>query len=539
MADILLIQPPIRDFYLTAKRTVPYGLACIASSLEKEGFSVAIFDGLATSKSHKIQAPDEMNYLDEYYGKEDISSFALFNGFKHFGYSFEHIGKEAAKTGAFLVGISSLFTPYAEYALMTAEAVKAYSPDCKIVLGGHHATALYDKVIKNSAVDFVIRGEAEESMVLLAAAIKENKSLDLIPGIVYRKTNEILHVNNPALIDNLDKQPLPAISLLKHNFYKRGKSASIVISASRGCPLKCSYCSVSALSYLKYRKRSIESVLRELDNNITGNKAAFIDFEDENLSLDKKWFTELLCEIRSRYGKSGLELRAMNGLLPTSLDEEMICLMKESGFKTLNLSLGSSLPEQLKRFKRPDVREAFDKVLLLAEKYNLKAVGYIIAGAPYMMPEDSVSDLLYFAERKVLAGVSIFYPSPGSSDFELCRKLEILPQHYSLMRSSALPVSHATDRKQAVTILRLGRILNFMKSLIDSGYKIPEPEPFTKDQIKSSERTETGIKLLKWFLFDAKIRGADKEGCVYDHSICNKTAGLFAEKIIKAGLKGC
>ncbi|MFH2046640.1 MAG: radical SAM protein [Pseudomonadota bacterium] len=539
MTDILLIQPPIRDFYLTAKRTIPYGLACIASALEKSGFSVEMFDGLATSKSHKIQVPDEMSYLDEYYGKEDISPFALFNSFKHFGYSFEHIAKEAAKTGAILIGISSLFTPYSEYALMTAEAVKAYNPDCKIVLGGHHPTALYSSVMENSSVDFVIRGEGEESMLLLAAAIKDNKSLDLIPGIVYRKTDGSLHINKPALIDNLDNQPLPAISLLKNSFYKRGKSASIVISASRGCPMKCSYCSVSALSYLKYRKRSVESVLRELDNNINENEAAFIDFEDENLSLDKKWFTELLCEIKVRYSKSGLELRAMNGLLPTSLDEEMICLMKESGFKTLNLSLGSSSSEQLKRFKRPDVREAFDKVLLLAEKYDLKAVGYIIAGAPYMMSEDSVSDLLYLAERRVLAGVSIFYPSPGSSDFEMCKKLEILPEKYSLMRSSALSVSHTTDRKQAVTILRLGRILNFMKSLIDSGYEIPEPLPFIKEQIKDSDRTETGIKLLKWFLFDAKIRGVNKEGSIYEHSICAKTAGLFAEQIIKVDLKGC
>jgi len=73
MTDILLIQPPIRDFYLTFKRTVPYGLSCIASSLAEAGFSVEIFDALATSKSHKLELPSEMAYLDEYYGKEDIS----------------------------------------------------------------------------------------------------------------------------------------------------------------------------------------------------------------------------------------------------------------------------------------------------------------------------------------------------------------------------------------------------------------------------------------------------------------------------------
>ena len=43
MPDILLIQPPIKDFYLTRKRTVPYGLACLAASLEQAGFSVGLF----------------------------------------------------------------------------------------------------------------------------------------------------------------------------------------------------------------------------------------------------------------------------------------------------------------------------------------------------------------------------------------------------------------------------------------------------------------------------------------------------------------
>ena len=189
MTDILLVQPPIRDFYLTYKRTVPYGLSCIASSLIEAGFSVKIFDALATSKSHKLELPPEMSYLDEFYGKEDISPFALFHTFKHFGYSFEHIGKVAAESGAFLVGISSLFTPYADYALKAAESVKAFNPSCKTVLGGHHPTALPHSVMENRAVDYVLRGEGEVSMHLLARALRENKSLDSIPGLVFREND--------------------------------------------------------------------------------------------------------------------------------------------------------------------------------------------------------------------------------------------------------------------------------------------------------------------------------------------------------------
>ena len=63
MPDILLIQPPIRDFYLTAKRTMPYGLASIAASLRQAGFSVTILDALATDKARVIAWPSEMAFL--------------------------------------------------------------------------------------------------------------------------------------------------------------------------------------------------------------------------------------------------------------------------------------------------------------------------------------------------------------------------------------------------------------------------------------------------------------------------------------------
>jgi len=247
----------------------------------------------------------------------------------------------------------------------------------------------------------------------------------------------------------------------------------------------------------------------------------------------------LLNGIKTRFGNSEIELRAMNGLFPSSLDEETVRLMKEAGFKTLNLSLGSFSSAQLGRFGRPDVRDDFDRALLFAERYSLNAVGYIIAGAPFQSPEDSVSDILCLAGRRVLAGISIFYPSPGSPDFGLCDKLGILPETFSLMRSSAIPISHTTSRKQAATLLRLGRILNFMKSLKDSGIEIPEPSPHIKKVIKTDNRRDAGIDLLKGFLHDGQIRGLDRSGAVYEHIICNETAGLFVKGIKQAGLRGC
>ncbi|MBR9982003.1 MAG: cobalamin B12-binding domain-containing protein, partial [Desulfatitalea sp.] len=138
MPDILLIQPPIEDFYLTAKRTMPYGLACVAGALRKEGFSVAILDGLATPKSKAMAWPDTMHYLQPYYGRADRSPFGLFHTYRHFGYSLQHIARQARDSGAFLIGISALFSAYSNLALQTAAAVRSACPQAIIVLGGHH-----------------------------------------------------------------------------------------------------------------------------------------------------------------------------------------------------------------------------------------------------------------------------------------------------------------------------------------------------------------------------------------------------------------
>ena len=539
MPDILLIQPPIRDFYLTAKRTIPYGLACIASALMDSGFAVSILDGLATSKSRIRELPQELRYLQPYYGRPDRSPFALFHHYRHYGYSFDTIGKRAGESGAFLVGISSLFTPYVGEAIRTAEVVKACLPEAKVVLGGHHPSAMPESVMASAAVDFVIRGEGEVAMPLLATALSEGSRYDAIPGLSFRTNDGTIQINPAARMQNLDDYPLPATRLVNQKFYRRKNGTSTVIVASRGCPMKCSYCCFGNQPEMDYRKKSVDTVIREIERFADQNKSGFIDFEDENLSLDRRWFLNLLQEIAARFGPDRFELRAMNGLYPPSLDEEVIGAMQTAGFKTLNLSLGSTSGEQLKQFGRADVRSSFDRALELAERYDLNAVGYVICAAPFERAKDSISDLLYLARRRVLAGMSVFYPAPGSKDYELCEKHGLLPDHFSCMRSSALPLSHTTDRTEAVTLLRLARILNFMKSLIDTEIGVTMGVPPGEIRINNpADRIETSRRLLSKFLHDGKIRGVTPQGEVFEHLISEKLTNAFLTGLAAVDLQG-
>jgi len=538
MIDVLLIQPPIRDFYLTAKRTIPYGLASIAASLKSRGFAVEILDALAASKSRPASLPEEMADLDEFYGRPDVSPFALFNRFRHFGSSFDQIGRRARVSGAWLVGVSALFTPYADEALATAAAVRSWHPDAVIVMGGHHPTAMPEQVLASPSVDYVLRGEGEASLPLLAESLRDRRPLAGIPGIAFRRPEGGLHVNPPAAVASADRFPLPALELVDRRRYRRRGRGGIVVVASRGCPLSCSYCSVGGAAWMPYRLRPVPQVLAEIETAVRAHGAGFIDFEDENLSLHRCWFMDLLSGIRQRFAGEALELRAMNGLFPPTLDETVVAAMAAAGFKTLNLSLGSTHAEQLGRFHRPDVRTAFDRSLDLAQRHGLTAVGYIIVGAPHQSAEASVEDLLFLSERRVLAGVSVFYPAPGSADFDRCRQLGLLPASLGRMRASALPIEHTTRRIQSATLLRLGRIVNFMKHLRDHGLAVPPSRPANAAAPSPANRIEAGCDLLARFFADGRIRGLTPAGQIYEHRVAAGLAERFLRGFNAGTLRG-
>lgn len=538
MPDILLIQPPVQDFYLTAKRTMPYGLACIAGALRRDGFSVAILDALATSKGRAIAWPENMGYLRPHYGRSDRSPFALFHKYSHFGYSFEHIAAKARTSGAFLIGISSLCSAYSETALQTAAVVRKACPQAVIILGGHHATAMPEVVMQHPAVDYVLRGDGEQSLPLLASALRQGTSTNGVPGLVRRVSGGRAHISPPHVIRDPGEISLPAFDLIAMRRYRRYGRGALALTAGRGCPLRCTYCAVNAATHHGFRRRSVADVMKEILAADAEEPLGFIDFEDEHLTADRAWFLQLLTVLEEKFAGRLIELRAMNGLLASTLDEEVLVAMARAGFKTLNLALITTSSSQLKRFGRPDVSGDLDRVLAMSQTLGLDAVAYLIAGGPDQDPFSSVEDLLFLAQRPVLAGVSIFYPAPGSADYLWCQRRGLLPVDLGLLRATALPLEHATDRLQAVTLLRLGRMLNFMKKLADQGLPLPVPAPAPATIDPQVDRMAAGILLLAAFLHAGIIYGLDAEGKVYPHSADHRLCRAFIERLQAVKVRG-
>jgi anaerobic magnesium-protoporphyrin IX monomethyl ester cyclase len=468
---ILLIQPPILDFYQTSVRTQPIGLAYLASSLRSQGYEVEILD-CQTGKRKSAPVPPELSYLQDFYPFNDRSPFKLYTGYYHFGLEWEEIAKKIKDSRADVYGISSSFTPYGGEALKIARIIKEREKGKLVIMGGSHVTCDPESVLKNPFVDYVVLGEGEERVPLLLGQIEKGgkKGLKGIDGIGYRSGGEIEINPLQGFIRDLDGLPYPARDLLDLNRYQIGRKCSTMMITSRGCPHGCVYCSGHLVMGSAFRARAPEAIVQEMVECRNRFGVERFDIEDDNFTFDRKRACRLLKLIIEAFGENRVGLTAMNGISLASLDGDLLQLLKRAGFETINISFVSADNSTRRRMQRPVGPMDFAQVLNEAETAGLHVVAYAILGMPGQTSQEMAETLIYLMGRRVLIGPSIYYPTPGTPLFERCKTDGILPIHPSQWRSSAMPVETQTfSRVDLLTLFRLARVINFVKGKMDKG----------------------------------------------------------------------
>jgi len=466
---VLLIQPPIQDFYQTSIRTQPIGLAYLAVSLKNEGHEVEILD-CQTETKKSIPIPAELSYLKDFYPFNDRSPFKLYSGYYHFGMGWEEIGQKIRDSKADVLGISSSFTPYHGEALEIAQIIKEWDRRKIVVMGGAHVSCDPENILKSPFVDYVVLGEGEVRFPLLLEQIGKGKAknIERIDGIGYRNDGEIRITPLQNFIQDLDSLPPPARELLDLDRYRLRKKRSTMIITSRGCPHGCAYCSGHLVMGPSFRTRTPEAILEEIMKCQKQYGIEAFDIEDDNFTFDQERAKRLMNLIIENFGEETIELSAMNGISFASLDGELLRLMKKAGFHTINLSYVSTDPSTKERMGRPKTATEFDKILEKAEQVGLHVIAYAILGMPGQTVEEMVDTLIYLMGKKVLIGPSIYYPTPGTPLFERCNKEGILPSNPAQWRSSAFPIETKDfDRVDLLTLFRLARVINFIKGKMD------------------------------------------------------------------------
>jgi len=459
---VILIQPPIQDFYDTDVRLQPIGL-CYIKAAAKEflpDVDVLIRDYHGGCGRRTVAIPKELRYLTEYYPVADKSPFSTFHHYYHFGKPFDEIEAEIAQLRPDVVGISSLFTPYYREALEVAAHVKRRLK-VPVVMGGSHASTVPESLLASPCVDFVIRGEGERAFVDLLRHLKGEKSLDQVPNLSYRKHGEWF--SNP-LAENfsIDRLPFPDLSDFPLANYTLAKKPMTFMITSRSCPHKCSFCSVHTTFGTNYRRRSLENVLEEIELRYRQGYRV-IDFEDDNLTYYKSTFKDLCRRLIERFPNRELEFVAMNGISYLSLDDELLELMRCAGFSHLNLALVSSDKTVRETTKRPHTLEAYLKVVHKAHALGFRIVSYQILGLPNETLDSMIQTLAFNARLPVLLGASPYYQTPNAP---IARGLHLTEADYVKARLTAMAIETADfSRDDIYTLFVTTRIINFLKGL--------------------------------------------------------------------------
>ncbi|HOT96084.1 MAG TPA: radical SAM protein [bacterium] len=413
---ILLLQPPLEDFYTTPIRLYPLGLLYTAAVLRRAGHEVTLVDALTPLKKRTLALPAGLRHLRPFLG----ATPHFFSHYYRFGREDEALLTEIAAARPDAVGISSQFTAYYKNVDDLVPRIKR-AVGCPVFIGGHHATAFGAECLKRTpSLDAVCIGPAETGIRHLT-----------------------LGREGPLLAEAVDWRTLtPAHDLVEPERYLIGRIPYASLQCTRGCPHGCDFCGVEKMFGRRLRCRSVDHVLWEMQL-LHARGVRIFNFEDDNLTLRRSWFKALLLAIRATPRLAGIELTAMNGLCYPTLDAEILELMQTAGFQRLNLSFVTGDPGLRQAYNRPHVGEGLDTVITRAQRLGLQVTVYIILGLPGQNEREIKTSIDYLLDLGVLVGPSIFYIPPGTPVYDRLDLPAATRADWNLYRSTAFAVESA------------------------------------------------------------------------------------------------
>lgn len=391
---ILLVSPEARLW--NSRTHIHNGLGYLAGALSAEGYAVDIFDGAVEDET-----------LDERLTREPFE----------------------------VVGISAP-TPLIYEAWAYAQIAKQHG--AVTLLGGPHLTLLPEESMQRPEVDFVVRGEAEETIVEFVRQLEHQSQGGQAPvwneikGLSWKGQDGKIHHNIARpLKANLDALPFPAYQLFKIERYTNLQpltdgldrdARAYTIVTSRGCPYKCTYCS-KPITGDTWRARSVENVLREWKMLVEDLGATEIGITDDIWNLDIKRAKEL-CRGLIAMGLNKVPWVTIHGMKVNHTDAELFRLMKQAGCRRVGFGVESGDEEILKRVvKKSQTFEQVRAAFKNARAAGLQTMGFFIYGMP---GEDEATmektTLLALELDPDLAHFMIASPYPGTALWETVQR---------------------------------------------------------------------------------------------------------------------
>jgi radical SAM superfamily enzyme YgiQ (UPF0313 family) len=275
----------------------------------------------------------------------------------------------------------------------------------RVAVGGPDPT-LTPQPYRDAGANFLCLDEGEVTIPKLLAGLAEG-----VENGTYRANG--VHAD-------LSKTPTPRFDLIDHRDY-----LYVGVQFSRGCPHHCEFCNVIDLFDNKYRTKTKEQVLRELDTLYALGYRGQLDFFDDNLVGQVRAAKELLRALATWQREHRYPFHLSTSVtLNIAKDLELLDLMREARFKYLLVGIETPDSAALKRAQKPQntgfsIPEAADLIYRRAGATLHSGFLLGLDGEPADIADRVCECIDAAAIPWVMAG--IVYPLPGT---QLAKRLE-------------------------------------------------------------------------------------------------------------------
>jgi anaerobic magnesium-protoporphyrin IX monomethyl ester cyclase len=362
-----------------------------------------------------------------------------------------------AKDKPDIIGTTAI-TPSIYKAEELLKIAKEVHPEALTLLGGIHATFMYQQVLPEAPwIDVIARGEGETIMVNIARAVAEKRWMEerhSIRGIAFMEDDKVVATAAEPPVKDLEaiKPDWSVLEWSKYIYIPMGKRVAIP-NMARGCPFTCSFCS-QWMFWRNYRIRDPKAVVDEIETLIKEHDVGFFILADEEPTINKKKFKAFCQELIDRKLNIlwGINTRVTDILR----DEEDLPMYREAGL--IHVSLGTEAAAQLKldRFNKETTVAQNKKAIQLLKKAGIVVEAQFIVGL-----ENETVETLEETYRMAmdwspdLANWAMYTPWPFSDLFkELGDKVEVFDySKYNfvtpIMKPDAMDRATLLDRTMA------------------------------------------------------------------------------------------
>jgi radical SAM superfamily enzyme YgiQ (UPF0313 family) len=380
--DIVLVNlPPHESYYAEG---VPHlGMLYVLTSLRHHGYSVGYMDcARRSTRRHQILA---------------------------------RLEEAAPRMVGFSVDTDNLHS----VGHLTHELKRRTGAALHIILGGPASQGHPLEIMERSAADVLVIGEGEYTAREVADCMLRGRGdLAAIPGICYRAPKGIVQTAPRPPIQDLDAIPFP-----DRRFLANPRDYEVSMITGRGCPFRCTFCFEGRMGN-KYRHRSPENIVQEVEEVIALYGRAFISFNDDTFSADALHTSRLCRMLRERF-TPWKELLLFCEIRVDVIDRhpELVDELVTAGVARIQIGVESADRDTLRAYKRLNVKpEVVERVVGAFHKAGIPSIycGFILGG-----PHESTQTMertLEFAKHLLVdvapgsfeCSASFLTPLPGT-----------------------------------------------------------------------------------------------------------------------------